>query len=311
MHLDGIPGFALTCAAPAKINLALHVVGQRADGHHLLESLVTFADCGDRIGLASTDADRFTLSGRFADGLPLSAENKSGNLVLRARDLLRSELTSRGMAAGPVHLHLEKNLPVASGIGGGSADAAATLRGLLMLWGASVEPAKLDAIALELGADVPMCLDGGPLLAKGIGEAITALPDLPSFPIVLVNPLVAVSTPVIFRMLINKANPPLVLPQGQNTAEGWLSAMADMRNDLEPPARELAPVIEDVSDILRAAGAALVRMSGSGATCFGLFDSDERAHQAAERISASHPEWYVCAARTTAPRVQSEAQRSL
>lgn len=237
MHQDGIPGFALTCAAPAKINLALHVVGQRADGHHLLESLVTFADCGDRIGLALADGDRFTVSGRFSDELPLSAESRGGNLVLHARDLLRSELTSRGIAAGPVHLHLEKNLPVASGIGGGSADAAATLRGLLMLWGGSVEPAKLDAVALELGADVPMCLDGGPLLAAGIGEKITALPDLPSFAIVLVNPLVAVSTPMIFRSLVNKTNPPLVLPKGVNTAAEWLSAMADMRNDLEGPVR--------------------------------------------------------------------------
>lgn len=311
MHCDGIPGFALTCAAPAKINLALHVVGQRADGHHLLESLVTFADCGDRIGLAPADADRFTVSGRFADGLPLSAENKGGNLVLRARDLLRSELKSRGIAAGPVHLHLEKNLPVASGIGGGSADAAATLRGLLMLWGASVEPAKLDGIALELGADVPMCLDGGPLLARGIGEDITALPDLPSFAIVLVNPLVAVSTPMVFRTLVDKANPPLALPKGLNTAAEWLLAMAGMRNDLERPARGLVPVIEEVSGSLKAAGATLVRMSGSGATCFGLFDSDEGAHRAAEHISASRPRWYVCAARTTAPRVQSDAQRPL
>ncbi|MFD2344091.1 4-(cytidine 5'-diphospho)-2-C-methyl-D-erythritol kinase [Sinorhizobium terangae] len=299
MHLDDIPGFALTCAAPAKINLALHVVGQRADGHHLLQSLVTFADCGDRIGLASADADRFTVSGRFADGLPLSAEKTGGNLVLRARDLLRRDLMSRGIAAGPVHLHLEKNLPVASGIGGGSADAAATLRGLLTLWGASVEPARLGAVALELGADVPMCLDGRPLLAEGIGEEITALPDLPSFAIVLVNPLVAVSTPMIFRTLVNKVNPPLDLPKGMNTAAEWLSAMGDMRNDLEAPARRLVPVIEEVSVSLKAAGATLVRMSGSGATCFGLFDSDESAHRAAERISASHPEWYVCAARTT------------
>ncbi|MDK1375774.1 MULTISPECIES: 4-(cytidine 5'-diphospho)-2-C-methyl-D-erythritol kinase [unclassified Sinorhizobium] len=309
MHRDGIPGFALTCAAPAKINLALHVVGQRADGHHLLESLVTFADCGDRIGIALADADGFTVSGRFSDGLPLSAENKGGNLVLRARDLLRSELTSRGIAAGPVHLHLEKNLPVASGIGGGSADAAATLRGLLRLWDAPLEPATLDAVALALGADVPMCLDGRPLLAEGIGEKITALPDLPSFAIVLVNPLVAVSTPMIFRTLVNKANPSLDLPKGMNTVAEWLSAMADMRNDLERPARALVPAIEEVSGTLKAEDAMLVRMSGSGATCFGLFDSDERAQRAAERISASHPEWYVCAARTTAPRVQSDAQR--
>ncbi|RVR01455.1 4-(cytidine 5'-diphospho)-2-C-methyl-D-erythritol kinase, partial [Sinorhizobium meliloti] len=127
MQAGGIPGFALTFAAPAKINLALHVVGQRADGHHLLESLVTFAECGDRVGLIAADRDRFTVSGRFATDL--SAEGNGGNLVLRARDLLRRELAAQGRMAGPVHLHLEKNLPIASGIGGGSADAAATLRG--------------------------------------------------------------------------------------------------------------------------------------------------------------------------------------
>jgi 4-diphosphocytidyl-2-C-methyl-D-erythritol kinase len=301
MRAEGIPGFALTFAAPAKINLALHVVGQRADGHHLLESLVTFTECGDRIGLTPADADRFTLSGRFAPDLPLSAEGKDGNLVLRARDLLRSELASEG-AAGPVHVHLEKNLPIASGIGGGSADAAATLRGLMTLWGASPTPARLKSLALALGADVPMCLDSRPLLAKGIGEEITPLPDLPSFAIVLVNPLVAVSTPVIFRTLVKKDNPPLALPEGARSRADWLAAMAVMRNDLEPPARALQPAIEGAAAALEAAGAALVRMSGSGATCFGLFDGEESAAAAGEEISASHPEWYVQATRTAGKR---------
>jgi 4-diphosphocytidyl-2-C-methyl-D-erythritol kinase len=291
----------LTFAAPAKINLALHVVGQRVDGHHLLESLVTFTECGDRVGLTPADADRFTLSGRFAPDLPLSTEGKDGNLVLRARDLLRSELASEG-AAGPVHVHLEKNLPIASGIGGGSADAAATLRGLMTLWGASLTPARLKRLALALGADVPMCLDSRPLLAKGIGEEITPLPDLPSFAIVLVNPLVAVSTPVIFRTLVKKDNPPLALPEGARSKAEWLTAMATMRNDLEPPARALEPVIADMSAALEAAGATLVRMSGSGATCFGLFDSEESATAAGEEISASHPEWYVQATRTAGKR---------
>ncbi|MCA1370834.1 4-(cytidine 5'-diphospho)-2-C-methyl-D-erythritol kinase [Bradyrhizobium sp. BRP14] len=302
MRADGIPGFALTFAAPAKINLALHVVGQRADGHHLLESLVTFTECGDRIGLTPADADRFTLSGRFAPDLPLSAEGKDGNLVLRARDLLRRELAPEGAAAGPVHMHLEKNLPIASGIGGGSADAAATLRGLMTLWGASLAPARLESLALALGADVPMCLDGRPLLAKGIGEEITPLPDLPSFAIVLVNPLVAVSTPVIFRTLVKKNNPPLGLPEGARSKAEWLTAMAAMRNDLEPPARALEPVIADVSAALNAAGATLVRMSGSGATCFGLFDGEESAAAAGEEISASHPEWYVQTTQTAGKR---------
>jgi 4-diphosphocytidyl-2-C-methyl-D-erythritol kinase len=302
MQADDIPGFALTCAAPAKINLALHVVGQRADGHHLLESLVTFADHGDRVALQPAHVDRFTVSGRFSRDLPTSAEDRDGNLVLRARDLLRRELTSRGNAAGPVHLHLEKNLPVASGIGGGSADAAATLRGLLALWGARIAPASLKGLALELGADVPMCLDGRPLLAKGVGEELTPLSELPSLSIVLANPLVAVSTPVIFRTLAKKANPPLALPHGIGTTEEWLKAMAGMRNDLEPPARALEPSIKKVSDALGAAGAGLARMSGSGATCFGLFDSDESAAAAAQRISADHPGWYVLATRTAGKR---------
>ncbi|CCE95022.1 4-diphosphocytidyl-2-C-methyl-D-erythritolkinase [Sinorhizobium fredii HH103] len=302
MQADGIAGFALTLAAPAKINLALHVVGQRADGHHLLESLVTFAECGDRIAFAPADADNFTVSGPFSRDVPVSAEGKSGNLVLRARDLLRRELIDRGDAAGPVHLHLEKNLPIASGIGGGSADAAATLRGLLSLWKAEVAPERLASLALELGADVPMCLDGRPLLARGIGEEITPLADLPSFAIVLVNPLVAVSTPIIFRMLAEKRNPPLTLPQDARTATDWVNALAGMRNDLEGPAKALEPTIEAVSNALQAVHADLVRMSGSGATCFGLFDSDENAAAAAQRISADYPGWYVLATRTAGKR---------
>jgi 4-diphosphocytidyl-2-C-methyl-D-erythritol kinase len=302
MQADSIAGFALTCAAPAKINLALHVVGQRADGHHLLESLVTFADSGDRIAFAPADADRFTVSGPFSRDLPVSADGKTGNLVLRARDLLRQELIGRGATAGAVHLHLEKNLPIASGIGGGSADAAATLRGLLSLWNDQIAPERLTTLALDLGADVPMCLDGRPLLAKGIGEEITPLTELPSFAIVLVNPLVAVSTPVIFRMLAEKRNPPLALPQVTRTAADWLTALAGMRNDLERSARALEPAIEAVSGALQEADADLVRMSGSGATCFGLFDSDEKAAAAAQRISANHPGWYVLATRTAGKR---------
>ncbi|WP_164924190.1 4-(cytidine 5'-diphospho)-2-C-methyl-D-erythritol kinase [Sinorhizobium fredii] len=302
MPADGIAGFALTLAAPAKINLALHVVGQRADGHHLLESLVTFAECGDRIAFAPADADHFTVSGPFSRDLPVSADGKSGNLVLRARDLLRRELIGRGAPTTSVHLHLEKNLPIASGIGGGSADAAATLRGLLSLWKAEIAPERLASLALELGADVPMCLDGRPLLARGIGEEIAPLADLPSFAIVLVNPLVAVSTPVIFRMLAEKRNPPLALPHGAHTAAAWLAALADMRNDLERPARALEPAVETVSDALQAVRADLVRMSGSGATCFGLFDSDEKAGAAAQRISADQPGWYVLATRTAGKR---------
>lgn len=295
----GIDGFALTRIAPAKINLALHVVGQRADGYHLLESLVTFADAGDRIGLSLSDEDRFTVSGQFSGDLPLSGDGASGNLVLKARDLLRAELSERGIEAPPVHLHLEKNLPVASGIGGGSADAAAALMGLMELWKSSPGDKRLRALALHLGADVPMCLEGRPLVARGIGDAIEPLSGFPAFPMLLVNPRVAVPTPVIFGALSEKCNAPLNLPQGRQTGDGWSDALRTMRNDLEPPARTIAPVIGAVSDALHEAGAQLVRMSGSGATCFGLFSSMPARDAAARTLSGLHPDWYVLACSST------------
>lgn len=290
---DGISGFSLTRIAPAKINLALHVVGQRADGYHLLESLVTFADAGDRIGFSISDEDRFTLSGRFSGDLPLSGEAASGNLVLKARDLLRAHLREKGIEISPVHLHLEKNLPVASGIGGGSADAAATLLGLLELWGASIDRDDLQEIALELGADVPMCLHGRPLVARGIGEDIQMVADFPSFPMLIVNPLKAVSTPVIFKLLKDKTKPPLLMPPGKPSRDGWIHVLKGLRNDLEPSARELEPDIVAVSKALGLTDACLVRMSGSGASCFGLYASTDARDAAAAVLSRQHPNWYV------------------
>ena len=292
---DGISGFSLTRIAPAKINLALHVVGQRADGYHLLESLVTFADAGDRIGFSPSDKDRFTLSGRFSVDLPLSGEAVAGNLVLKARDLLRAHLREKGIKISSVHLHLEKNLPVASGIGGGSADAAATLLGLLDLWQASIDPSSLQDIALKLGADVPMCLDGRPLIARGIGDDIQAVTDFPSFPMLIVNPLKAVSTPVIFRLLKDKTKPPLMMPQGKPSPDGWIDVLKGLRNDLEPPARDLEPEIGVVSAALGLTGACLVRMSGSGASCFGLYASTKARGEAAAILSRQHANWYVLA----------------
>lgn len=291
---DGILGFSLTRIAPAKINLALHVVGQRADGYHLLESLVTFADAGDRIGFSVSDEDRFTISGRFSADLN-AAGDTAGNLVLKARDLLRAHLAGRGIATSPVHLHLEKNLPVASGIGGGSADAAVTILGLLELWQASINRDDLQEIALKLGADVPMCLRGRPLAARGIGEDIHTLTDFPSFPMLIVNPLKAVSTPVIFKLLKDKTKPPLSMPPGRPSRDGWIDVLKGLRNDLEPPARELEPDIASVSGALDLTDARLVRMSGSGASCFGLYDSTAARDDAAAVLSRQYPNWYVLA----------------
>ncbi|KQS68107.1 4-diphosphocytidyl-2C-methyl-D-erythritol kinase [Rhizobium sp. Leaf371] len=302
-------GVPLVLAAPAKINLALHVVGQRADGHHLLESLVTFTDTGDRLSLAVAEADSFTVSGPFAGDVPVEAEGQSGNLVLKARDLLRLRLTALGLPCGPVALHLEKNLPVASGIGGGSADAAAALTGLRRIWGqvpeSDPDSAALDlaALGLSLGADLPMCLTGRPLIARGIGEAIAPVSGLPEFPALLVNPGVAVSTPAVFLALTEKTHPPLALPERLATRADWISALAKTRNDLEPPAQSLTPLIGRARAALWDAGAALARMSGSGATCFGLFLDRETRDLAAERIRNAHPDWYLlpCTTRGSDP----------
>lgn len=290
---DGASGFTLTEPAPAKINLALHVVGQRADGYHLLDMLVTFAAFGDRVSIAPAGADRLTLSGRFAG--QLDDTPGADNLVLRARDRLRAALTERGIAAPPVHLHLEKNLPVASGIGGGSADAAATLRGLLRHWNAGIDRGLLDAIALGLGADVPMCLASRPLVARGIGEDIELRADLPAFAMVLANPLVGVPTPEIFRRLPDKHNPRLKVPKAGTADPCWLAALQAMRNDLEAPATALCPEIETIRQALAATAPVLVRMSGSGATCFGLYHSLEAAKEAARDLGAAHPGWFVIA----------------
>ncbi|EUC01386.1 4-diphosphocytidyl-2-C-methyl-D-erythritol kinase [Rhizobium sp. CF080] len=279
--------------APAKINLALHVTGQRADGYHLLESIVTFADTGDRLAFSDADADDFSVSGRFASLLPTSAEGRHGNLVLKARDILRKALEDKGVSTTPVAIHLEKNLPVAAGIGGGSADAAAALRGLMRFWNASLPDAELAMLCLSLGADVPMCLRGEPLMARGIGEDLTALPGLPSLALVLGNPLVGVSTPDIFRRLTQKDNPPI----GELDSD-WIGFLRTLRNDLEPPARSLVREIDQISSLIGAEGTMLTRMSGSGATCFGIFPSFEASEKAVESLNGQKPEWYFQAVRT-------------
>lgn len=279
-------------AAPAKINLALHVTGQRADGYHLLETLVAFTEAGDTIRIRDADADSFSISGPFGD--LLRAGDGGDNLVTRARDLLRDALASTGQPAPPVVIHLEKNLPVASGIGGGSADAAATLRGLLRHWRAGIAPDALASIALTLGADVPMCLESRSLIARGIGEDIEPLTDLPELSMVLANPLKAVSTPEIFRRLQNKTNPPLPA----SATIGWMDFLAQSRNDLQPPAQALLPEIGEIIGLLSQEGAALVRMSGSGATCFGTFHSLEAARKAETSLRKKRPGWYFQATRT-------------
>jgi len=367
------PPGAVSIDAPAKINLALHAVGKRADGYHLLESLVVFTRFGDRLTISQGDTDAFSVDGPFADGVPLDATN----LVLRARDALRERMgrtpstafggphpplrrggsaaatfapplrsggegppkAVEGASSGASHLweteshgqgylpppprfdplaaqadlidpphkwdgkgcaaiRLTKNLPIASGIGGGSSDAAAALKGLNDIWTLGLDRAQLADIALALGADLPMCLAARPLVARGIGEIIDPTPDFPDLHLVLVNPAVAVSTPQVFKGLSRSGNPPLPpLPTPLNLTAlvGWLAAT---RNDLEAPALSLAPQIGEALAALAAQSAAFARMSGSGATCFGLFANAGQAKLAADTIRLARPGWFVVATRT-------------
>lgn len=279
--------------ARAKINLALHVTGRRGDGYHLIESLVTFADLADHLTFDPDSDWRFTQSGPFA------ADLAEDDLVLRARDALRAAASSRAYATPPVAIHLEKNIPVAAGLGGGSADAAACLRGLSRLWTLPEQSLPMEGIALELGADVPMCLISRPLVASGIGEDITRLPTLPALAVVLVNPRVAISTPEVFGKLQNRENPSMVVPRAI-AADALAGELRHLRNDLQAPAESIAPVIAEVIDAIAKTGAQLARMSGSGATCFGLYTDTETATKAAESLRAAHPTWYVNNCRTDA-----------
>ena len=266
--------------APAKVNLTLHVTGQRADGYHLLDSLVVFADVGDRVSLRPDAALSLKITGPQAAALPVSDDN----LVLRAARLM----------GGAAAITLDKVLPVASGIGGGSADAAACLRALAQLGRAL----PTEAEVLRLGADVPVCLRGVPLRMQGVGEVLTALPPLPEAWLVLVNPGVGVATPAVFRGLARKDNPPMPELPPMAAAPALAAFLHQMRNDLEPAAQAVAPVIGAVKAALAAQpGCLLARMSGSGATCFGLFGSAGAAEAAARAVQSAEPGWWVAPAR--------------
>ncbi|MFU8778292.1 MAG: 4-(cytidine 5'-diphospho)-2-C-methyl-D-erythritol kinase [Roseovarius sp.] len=266
--------------APAKINLSLHVTGRRADGYHLLDSLVVFADVGDRLSLRPAPETRLSVTGPMAGGVPVGADN----LVLRAAALM-------GIAA---EITLDKHLPAAAGIGGGSSDAAACLRALSKMSGQAV---PRDVLAL--GADVPVCLRARAARMRGIGEDVTPVDGLPILDAVLVNPGVPVSTPAIFRRLLSRDNPAMSeeLPPWPD-AEALIAWLATQRNDLQDAAIAEEPVVADVlREIVATPGCALARMSGSGATCYGLYPDAATAKGAAQALSTARPGWWVRATR--------------
>jgi 4-diphosphocytidyl-2-C-methyl-D-erythritol kinase len=275
--------------APAKVNLSLHVTGQRADGYHLLDSLVVFAGLGDQI--AAKPARDLTLSviGPFAQGVPVDETN----LVLRAARALQK---ARGVANGAT-LRLTKRLPHAAGLGSGSADAAATLRLLSSLWKVA-PPDPDDAFVLELGADVPVCLAGPrPLRMQGIGEVLSPMPAVPGCALVLVNPRVEVPTRDVFARLAQKDNLAMSDPAGWTTPDDFIGWLSRQRNDLQPPAEAIAPAVTKALERLRRTpGIEHAAMSGSGATCFGLTRDMATAQRAARAIQVTEMGWWVAPA---------------
>lgn len=272
---------AVSAFAPAKVNLTLHVTGRRADGYHLLDSLVVFAEVGDRVTVRPADGLSLDITGPQAAALPA----REDNLVLRAAQVM----------GGGVAVTLDKVLPVASGIGGGSADAAATLRAMARLTGRALPGV---AAVLALGADVPVCLAGRAVRMTGVGEGLRPVTGLPDAWLVLVNPGISLATPEVFRALSGQASAPMPadLPHWP-TVQAFAAFLKTQRNDLQAPAQTLAPVIGAVIAALAATpGCHLARMSGSGATCFGLFSTEADAKEAAARLSAAYPGWWVAAA---------------
>jgi 4-diphosphocytidyl-2-C-methyl-D-erythritol kinase len=282
--------------ARAKVNLTLRVVGRRADGYHELESVVAFADCADRLTFEPGDELCLTTTGPGAR----DCGEASDNLVLKAARLLGERVA--GLKVG--EFTLDKVLPVAAGIGGGSADAASALRLLARANKLELDDPRLIEVARLTGADVPVCLSSHACVMTGVGETLLPL-SLPDMPCVLVNPRVPVATVDVFKalglrhgeLLVGATDVILydpVWPREGAPIDAWIDALADIGNDLEKPATRIQPVIAEALSALRAAdGVRLARMSGSGATCFAVFNAAADAQRAAQAIQLAHPLWWV------------------
>ena len=272
--------------APAKINLTLRVIGRRADGYHELESLVAFAGIGDRLSFYPADDTALGVGGRFGAAIGATPDN----LVLKARGALGARVPN--LRGG--HFTLEKNLPVAAGIGGGSADAAAALRLLASANNVALDDPRLMAAALAVGADVPVCVAAKARVMRGIGEILSSPLDLRPLPAVLVNPGVATATRDVFRAFAGMSGS--ATPLGEVPRGKLVDFLHAHGNDLTPAAIACVPLIGDVLDTLGAlAGVRLARMSGSGSTCFALFDSRKAAASAAKQLKEARPDWWVAA----------------
>ncbi|WP_373636809.1 4-(cytidine 5'-diphospho)-2-C-methyl-D-erythritol kinase [Yoonia sp. BS5-3] len=283
------PVTTIKAIAPAKVNLTLHVTGQRDDGYHLLDSLVVFADVADQLGATLAPNLQLTVSGPFSADIPTD----ESNLMMRAAQTLQK---ARGVKQGAV-LTLEKHLPHAAGIGSGSSDAAVTLAMLAELWGVAPLPATAPEV-VALGADVPVCLQApNPTRMSGIGETLQTVPRLPGCALVLVRPPVAVPTSAVFQAMTNKHGSPMTdMPSGMDF-DGFAHWLQAQRNDMQAPAMGLAPEIGAAIAKLKSLPAVRVAgMSGSGATCFGLVKDMATARQVARIIQVSQMGWWVAPA---------------
>ena len=297
------PVATIKVAAPAKVNLTLHVTGQRDDGYHFLDSLVVFADVVDQLGATAAPDMRITVNGPFSVGVPMDHTN----LMMRAAEALR---TARGVTQGAA-LTLEKHLPHAAGIGSGSSDAAATLAMLAELWGVPPLPPSAPEV-LALGADVPVCLQAPrPIRMSGIGDTLSPAARLPDCALVLVRPPIEVPTAAVFKALPDKHGAAMTpLPEGLDFTgfSQWLSAQ---RNDLQGPAEKIAPEIKEAIAKLKSLPAVSVAgMSGSGATCFGLVKDMAAARQVARIVQVSQMGWWVAPAAVLQVPVQPFPQQA-
>jgi 4-diphosphocytidyl-2-C-methyl-D-erythritol kinase len=272
--------------AYAKVNLYLHLTGRRADGYHLLDSLTGFITASDRLEAVAAEKLTLTLEGPYAAAVP-----SEDNLVLKAARLLHARLA---LGAPGAALTLHKHLPVAAGIGGGSADAAAALRLLTRFWDVKLSLAELDELALALGADVPACLKNRTLYMSGIGEALKEGPELTGMPIVLANAGQPLKTAEVFAAFASGFSTPARHPKEFASVRACAEFLAKCRNDLQEAAIKRMPAISTVLEALAAQqDCLLARMSGSGATCFALFEDKATADAAARRLSENHPSWWV------------------
>ena len=279
------PDTSFSETAPAKINLALHITGRRDDGYHLLDSLFVYTSGGDVLTAEPADTLTLTITGPFGDTLTKAGGAGDDNLVLKAARLLQ-EATNTSLGAA---ISLEKNLPVASGIGGGSSDAAAALRLLQRLWGVCLPANDLAVLALSLGSDIPPCLAPSPQHVVGVGEQVTPLAPASTAYCLLVNPLIGISTPAVFKAF-KAANCPFSQPLKGTSFQAALAA----HNDLQSAAVELVPTLPKALALLSdQKGCKLARMSGSGATLFALFDNADEAQAARGAFTKLYPDWWT------------------